>query len=216
MDQYNRCLLQVPVFQALTEDRLIAISDLIEPRHYHADETIYDEADVIETLGVIHRGSIKLRKINEDGKERILSILYPGDYFGEASLLISKESQYDIVALEESAICTIELDAFRAIMKRDETMMLSMMDSLIQRIASRDDLVIAESLVPAKERVLKALAHYATPEGFVQLPLSKKDLASSLGITPETMSRAINTLVREGILEKKENELYFKKNTGAQ
>lgn len=210
MNQYNRCLLQVPVFQELTEDRLVAISGLIEPRHYHADETIYYETDMIETLGVIHRGSVKLRKINEDGKERILSILYPGDYFGEASLLISKESQYDIVALEESAICTIELNAFRAIMKCDETMMLSMMDSLIQRIASRDDLVITESLMPAKERVLKALTHYATPEGFVQLPLSKKDLASSLGITPETMSRAINTLVKDGIIQRINQNIYIK------
>lgn len=209
MDSYNRCLLKVQVFKDLSESRLKAISDLIEPKHYHVDEAIYLEGDVIKTLGVIHRGSIKLRKLNEDGKERILSILYPGDYFGESSLLRSKESQYDIVAIEESAICTIDLDAFRVLMTRDETMMLSMMDSLIQRIANRDDLVIAESLVPAKDRVLKALQHYANQEGSIRLPLSKKDLASSLGITPETMSRAINALIREGKIEKRNRELYL-------
>lgn len=209
MDSYNRCLLKVEVFKDLSESRLKAISDLIEPKHYHVDEAIYLEGDVIKTLGVIHRGSIKLRKLNEDGKERILSILYPGDYFGESSLLRSKESQYDIVALEESAICTIDLNAFRVLMTRDETMMLSMMDSLIQRIASRDDLVIAESLVPAKDRVLKALKHYANQEGSIRLPLSKKDLASLLGITPETMSRAINALIREGKIEKRNRELYL-------
>ena len=211
MDSYNSCLLQVHVFKELSDDRLSTISELLKPRHYHIDETIYHEGDVIEMLGIIHHGSVKLRKINEDGRERILSILYPGDYFGESSLLTSKTSQYDIVALEDSTVCTIELNPFRSILKQDETMMVSMMESLIQRIASRDNLVMAESLVPAKDRVYKSLQHYANDEGRIFLPLSKKDLAGSLGITPETMSRAIKSLVDDEKIEKNNNELYLKK-----
>lgn len=209
METYNDCLLRVPVFSGLDRESLVAISALIEPRNYKTNETIYREEDLVDALGVIHRGSVKLSKTNSEGKERIVTALLPGDYFGETSLLNSEKSQYDIVALEDTWICTIKLDDFRKYMKTNQNLTLTMLQSMIDRVSHRENVVLEQSLIPANERVYEALSHYTNSESKVILPLSKKDLANSLGITPETFSRCLGKLEKEHKIIRKGQDIFI-------
>lgn len=197
MTTINPCLKHVPVFANLDEKMLIEISKIISAKDYKANDVIYHEGDLIESLGIIHRGSVKLTKSNEDGKERIISILLLGDYFGESSLLVSQKNEFEVVALEDTTIHHIKLDNFRKLMLTHQDMTLSMLQSLIDQIANRDRAVVNESLIPAYDRVYDALLHYSDFDGLVNLPISKKDLANSLGITPETFSRSLNILEKD-------------------
>lgn len=209
METYNDCLLSVPVFVGLDRESLIAISALIEPKHYESNEVVYHDGDLIDTLGVLHRGSVKLSKTNIDGKERIVTVLLPGDYFGETSLLESQNAQYDIVALEDTWICTIDVERFRSLMKTNQDMMLTMLQSMIDRVSDRENVVMEQSLIPADERVYDALAHYTNEKFKVNLPISKKDLANSLGITPETFSRCLSKLEKNRKIMRKGQEIYI-------
>lgn len=204
---YNECLLNVPVFAHLEEAMLVEISKLIQAKHYAANEIIYHEGDLVESLGIIHKGSVKLAKVNEEGKERIISILLMGDYFGESSLLVSERTEYEISALEDTWVCTIELSDFRNLMSVHQDMTLSMLQSLIDQIAEKDRAVVNEALVPAHDRVYDTLLHYSDLKGKVVLPISKKDLANSLGITPETFSRSLSKLEREQRIKRVKQEI---------
>lgn len=209
METYHECLLNVPVFVGLERESLIAISALIEPKHYKANEVVVHDEDLIEALGVLHVGSVKLSKTNMEGKERIVSVLLPGDYFGETSLLTSQAAQYDIVALEDTFICTIDVEKFRALMKTNQEMMLTMLQSMIDRVSDRENVVLEQSLIPANERVYDALSHYTDKDSKVSLPISKKDLANSLGITPETFSRCLSKLEKDNKIRRKGNDIFI-------
>ena len=209
METYNDCLLNVPVFVGLDRETLITISGLIEPKHYRMNETVHHEGDLVDALGVLHHGSVKLSKTNVEGKERIVTVLLPGDYFGETSLLESETSQYDIVALEETWICTINLEKFREYMKTNQELMLTMLQSMIDRVSDRENVVLEQSLIPANERVLDALTHYTDKDSLVSLPISKKDLANSLGITPETFSRCLGKLEKDKKIIRKGQDIFI-------
>lgn len=209
METYNDCLLNVPVFVDLDRETLVAISALIEPKHYKANEVVYHDDELVDALGVLHVGSVKLSKTNIEGKERIVSVLLPGDYFGETSLLTSQNAQYDIVALEDTWICTIDVEKFRALMKTNQDMMLTMLQSMIDRVSDRENVVLEQSLIPANERVYDALSHYTDDKARVSLPISKKDLANSLGITPETFSRCLSKLEKDGKILRKGQEIFI-------
>ena len=209
MESYNDCLLNVPVFAGLDRESLISISALIEPIQYASNEIVYHDGEFIDALGVLHIGSVKLSKTNVEGKERIVSVLLPGDYFGETSLLESQVAPYDIVALEDTWICTINVEKFRALMKTNQDMMLTMLQSMIDRVSDRENVVMEQSLIPANERVYDALAHFSNDKLKVDLPISKKDLANSLGITPETFSRCLSKLEKKGKIMRDGQEIYL-------
>ena len=197
MDKCNPCLLNVPVFAELDTEMLIEISDLIRPVFYEDNEVIYNQGDLIEDLSIVYKGSVKLLSSNEAGKQRIVKILLHGDYFGETSLLTSQKTEFKIVAIEDTWIHNLKLEAFRKLMLTNEKMTLSMLQSLIDQIADRDEEVAKSSLIPAYDRVYDALLHYSDFDGMVNLPISKQDLANSLGITPETFSRSLNKLEKD-------------------
>lgn len=200
MSNYNQCLLKVPMFQSLPEADLLAITKLIEPRSYEAMETIIQENDAITRLGVIHKGSVKVCTYNEAGKEHILAVLLPGDYFGEHALIKDENAQYEIVALEKTWICTLDIAQLRLLMRDKQTMTFSMMQSLIDRIAQTQMQSTQQSLMNAEKRLFHSLLHYAQEDGNVMLPLSKKDLARSLDMSPETFSRRLKDLEKKGKL----------------
>ncbi len=208
MSLINPCLKHVPIFENLEKTMLIKISKIISAKDYKANDVIYRENELVESLGIIHRGSVKLTKSNEDGKERIISILLLGDYFGESSLLVSQRNEFEVVALEDTTIHHIKLDDFRKLMLAHQDMTLSMLQSLIDQIANRDRAVVNESLVPAYDRVYDALLHYSDLNGLVNLPISKKDLANSLGITPETFSRTLNTLEKAQRIKREKADIF--------
>lgn len=209
METYNKCLLKVPVFADLDVNMLAEISKYIEPIHYEANEIIYHEGELIDVLGIIHSGSVKLLTANEAGKHRIVRILLSGDYFGETSLLTSQKTEYDIQAIEDTCVHNIKLDSFRKLMKDDQNMTFSILQSLIDQISIRDEEVVKTSLIPAYKRVYDTLLHYSDNAGLVYLPISKQDLANSLGITAETFSRSLNKLEKEGKIKRDKNDIYI-------
>ena len=80
-----RLLKRVPIFSQLCDDELEKIRKLCVTQHYQKDRLILIEEESGNTLFIIQRGRVKVSRVSDDGREVILSILEPGEFFGELS-----------------------------------------------------------------------------------------------------------------------------------
>lgn len=200
MNKYNTCLLGVPIFKNLKEEDLIAISDLIQPIDLIKNNDLYQVDDTISDLYILHRGSLKVYNINEQGKIQILRILKPGDFLGENALFTQSTASEYVGAMVSSHICRIPGEAFKKLLETSPLLSLEIIKVLAQRLDSIEGKVLLNSTLPTQQRILKTLEQLADDTGMVLLPTSKKDFAASLGMAQETLSRQLSMLQKDGII----------------
>ncbi len=80
------CVRNVPIFKGLNEDEISIIEEVINHQTFKKGEYIFQEGETSETLYVIHKGTVKISKLSDEGKEQIIRLLFPGDFFGQYAL----------------------------------------------------------------------------------------------------------------------------------
>lgn len=202
------CTKKVSLFSKLDKYQLDTITSLIERKHYNKGELVLRFGDDFDRLYIVNHGTLKAVSYNEDGKEQILYILKDGDSIGELSLLKKAESQYDLIAIKESYICTIPKYKFDEFIKTNPDVIFAVLESTYEKITSLEKLVGAIASNDGDSR-LKFLINRLikqsgdkTSEGIIiNLELNREDMANFVGVTRETISRKLSKLSDEGILK---------------
>jgi CRP-like cAMP-binding protein len=202
--QTDSCVRYVPVFKGLNNDEVQDLSQVVKSRTYSKGDYIFREGDVSEALVVVHKGTIKVSKVSDEGKEQIIRILFPGDFFGQYALLDNKQHYADAEVLEETTACLLHKTDFKVILERNPSMALNFMMALSDMLQIADEWIGTISLLEVERRLAKALLLFYEKEyegEFFQLPVPKKDFASLIGATPETLSRKLVNLQNEQVIE---------------
>lgn len=201
----DNCVSHVPIFRKLTGEQQSAVMRLAHPLHVAAGETIYPQGASKAPLIVLHEGSVKLVRLGRDGKERVTRVLGPGDFAGEASLLTGARPDHAAVALGDAIACSFQREDFAALLGRHPQIGFTMMGALSQQLAQSHDLLDQMTSRPVSARLadyILGLAAERTPTGLrVTLALPKKDIASLLGTTPESLSRALAQLAERAVVQ---------------
>lgn len=103
---------QVPIFQGLNEEEMILLQNVVQIRDYQKGDVIFREGDPSDTLYIIGEGIIKITKVAEDGKEQIVRLLFPDDFFGQSAMLQSENHYANAVAINDTVIYTIQKQDF--------------------------------------------------------------------------------------------------------
>jgi CRP-like cAMP-binding protein len=202
--QTGSCVRTVPVFKGLNQVDLEDLSQVINSRTYTKGDFIFREGDLSDSLVVIHKGAIKISKFSDEGKEQILHILFPGDFFGQYSLLENKKHYADAEVIEDTTVCLLHKNDFKVILERNPAMAMNFMMALSELLQKADEWIGTISLLEVERRLAKALLLFYEKddeEEFFQLPVPKKDFASLIGATPETLSRKLVHLQSIQVLE---------------
>ena len=194
------CLGVVPIFQGLREEERLQIAGAARSRQYRKGEFIYSAGEYSSALFVLHTGQVKLFRLNASGREQVLRVLSPGDFFGELSLFSSRPHTDSAQALGEVSMCALNGDAFKEIMAKQPLIAFKVMDALSQRLEKADGLLEAVSLSPVTQRLAGALLDLSAGKKTINLPMSKGDFASQLGMSQETLSRRLAAMQEEGLL----------------
>ncbi len=201
----DNCVAHVPIFRGLTDDQQSAVAGLARPLHVRAGEPLYLQGARDAPLIVLHTGSVKLVRLGRDGKERVTRVLGPGDFSGEASLLTGARPDHAAVAVADTVACSFRRVDFASLLGRHPQIGLTMMGVLSQRLAQSQDLLDQVTSRPVGARLadyLLGLEAERHPLGLkVTLPLPKKDVASLLGTTPESLSRALAKLAERAVVQ---------------
>lgn len=201
----SACITTVPVFKGMPEPELLQLQKVTRSRTFQKGEFIFREGERSETLLIVNEGLIKLTKTSVDGKEQIVRLLFPGDFFGLYALLRDEQHYMNAEALTPTGICFIDKKDFLETMAKNAEMSFRFVVALNDRLYEADESVGFLSLMDVEERLARALLLFSDKmnagHGAFTLPISKKDLASFIGTTPETVSRKLLSFVSQEIIE---------------
>jgi rhodanese-related sulfurtransferase len=105
------------IFRDLPRENLDEIARSVEDRVVPPNASIFREGDHGDNFYIIHSGRVRIFKKNEVGMERDLSILGPGDSFGEIALLTGEPRSADAEAMEETRLMVLSKDQFDRIIR---------------------------------------------------------------------------------------------------
>lgn len=205
------CLAHVPVFTGLRSSEVELLHSVMQTAQYRKGELIFREGDRSESLYVVNRGIIKLTKLEDNGKEHIIRLLFPGDFFGQFALLQEKPHYASAYAADTTGVCRIHRGDFLDILRRDPDTSARFMTALSTQLEEADAWAAVLTLLEADRRLAKMLLYFrqkaAPTSSAFTLPVSKKELAGLIGATPETLSRKLRQLSEGGVLSVARREL---------
>ena len=160
-----------------------------------------------DSLYLIETGSVKLTLFNKDGKVIILSTLDAGDFFGEFSLLDGQPRSCTVIAETDCDLFILTRQTFTSLLNEIPEMALNILKEMSLRLRKADKKIESLALLDVNGRVLQVLYEIASEDGkktdadysFDKLP-THDVIADIVGTTRESVTRAISSIRRIGIL----------------
>jgi CRP/FNR family transcriptional regulator len=200
----DTCVARVPVFAGLTAEDQHRVAAVARPTPLAAGESAASPADVLPQLMVVHTGRLKITRIAADGSERIVRVLGPGEFAGETAVFTRSRPADHATALDDARLCVFRHDDLEALIRRHPDIGLRMLAAVAERLDDTETRLRALTSRDVEARVADYLLGLpsswdgAVPT--VTLPLAKKDVASLLDTSPETLSRALTRLTGRGVI----------------
>jgi CRP/FNR family transcriptional regulator len=170
------------------------------------DELLFSDGELAHSFFVVAVGRVKVFKLSEGGKEQILMIANPGDSFAEAAMFAGGKFPASAQALVDSELIAISREKFVALVKASPDLSLTLIARLSQLLRKLTGLVEELSLTDVTTRLahhLCGMTDLKTGKVLRKITLSEKKttLASQLGTIPETLSRSLAKLTKEGVIK---------------
>ena len=195
-------LQRVPLFAQLSAPDLQRVVDVARERAYPKNSVILFEDDPGDALYVVATGQVKVVLIGEDGREVILSVMGPGEFFGEMSLLDDEPRSAHVIAMEESALVVLRREDFEGILSQTPAIALALLREMSRRLRRADEKVGSLVLLDVQGRVARLLLDMASEEDGERITrrLTHHTIAQMIGSSRETVSRTMRDLVDRGLI----------------
>lgn len=205
MAKGDLCVTRVPIFQGLTHQQQLHVAEFIRPLSVRRGEPVYTPGDSVSRLLVVHSGQLKVSHLAANGQEQVLRTVTEGDVVGERAFLSGHRPNDLVLALEDSQMCVFNHADLSTLIRDYPDISQRMLQTLSDRLASVERQLVAITSSDVTARVAAYLLDLtSTGRGgipTVRLPMAKKEIATYLGTTPETLSRRLAELSASGTIQ---------------
>ncbi|RLQ87921.1 Crp/Fnr family transcriptional regulator [Notoacmeibacter ruber] len=149
---------------------------------------------------MIRNGLLKVEVSNEAGEPGVAGFLFPGEPVVTNTLFRSAI----VSALEPTTFCILDLKTVAHLPDRSGSMFCAVIEELSAQAAYDQQRLIEARIGKVRDRMLRFLEQIEQRSGkrSITLSMSRDDIAHYLDTTPESVSRAISQLTREGVIER--------------
>ena len=189
-------------------DTLQLLQDRLAPRRrlVRAGDVLYRAGERFGALHVLNTGFFKMVNLASDGREQVVSLKFRGDWLGFDGIAGAAYS-CDAVAMDTGDVWTIRYDELLAAC-RDCPALLTVLHEAMSRQIGRDrESLMSLCTLPADARVAEFLRHWADSlarsglrSDQIMLRMTRAEIGNYLGMTLETVSRALSKLARDKII----------------
>lgn len=201
-------LRQAPLFNALDDEGARTLRRQMTDVKLSRGEHLFNEGDEGDSLYVVLDGKIKLTRAAPDGRENLLSVLGPGDMFGELSLFDPGPRTSTASAVTDATLASLREDALLPWLTEHPQGSTHMMRALVQRLRRANDVIADLVFTDVPGRVAKNLLDLAErfgtqePDGLhVHHDLTQEELAQLVGASRETVNKALADFAARGWLQ---------------
>tara|TARA_B100000029_G_scaffold481992_1_gene531549 strand:+ start:549 stop:1235 length:687 start_codon:yes stop_codon:yes gene_type:complete len=210
----SEALSSINIFADLSESELSELKKVCKPRKYLKNSMIILEEEFGDVVFVVESGTIKITRVNDEGKEVILALLGPGEIFGELAILDGETRSANALAQENCKLLAINSEDFLYILKHHFSVSFNLMCELAKRLRKSDQQIEALSLSDAEHRIGVSLLNLAEDMGVIRkgkvtiqnLPF-QQDIANMAGTSRETVSRVLKILENKSMISKEGHTL---------
>lgn len=208
-----RCL---PHFRGLAPELLERIAAGCRLREVRAGQLVFAEGEPVRAFYAVLEGGVRLYRLASDGREQVLHHIRPGHSFAEAALLTMHAYPASAAAMATpTRLLEIGGETFLPLFRSEPRLAAAMVASLsvwlLQLVERVEDLSIPSAESRLARWLLRLPAHAGAGGLAVTLPMTKKELAAQLAMTPETLSRLLRRWQDCGLLETRGRELVLRK-----
>lgn len=207
MKDRNEALRGIPLFRDMPEKDLADIAGLLIDRKFPRDAVIYEDGSMGDYMYIISEGQVKITKMSEDGREKILEILGPGNFHGEMALLDRAPRSASAKTTTPCVLLALSRADFLGLLKQNHEVTLELIRVLARRLRETDEQIkglLFERVEGRTRRLLARLAKEAVPgreDRMATSPITHQQLADLVGTSRETITRVVKELKDEGWLE---------------
>ena len=191
-------LSSVPLFIDLDDVELENVEEHCTPRKYPKNSMVILEEEFGDIIFIILMGTVKITRVNDEGKEVILALLGAGEIFGEMAILDGEARSANALAQEDCELLAIQKSEFLNLLRRNFKISFALMCELAKRLRKSDQQIEALSLSDAEHRIGVSVLNLAEDMGVIrkgQVTIDKlpfqQDIANMSGTSRETVSRVL-------------------------
>lgn len=172
---------------------------------YARSALVFSQGDLATDVFYIQKGSVKLSVLSRTGKEAVVAILGPGDFFGEGCLAGQPRRMATASALSASTVLVVEKPKMLEVLHKETSLAERFLSHMLARnIRIEEDLIdqLFNSSEKRLARALLLLARYGKEDQLLKLPkLSQETLAEMVGTTRSRINFFMNKFRDLGFIE---------------
>ncbi len=208
---------KVSIFNTLSDRDAKEISPYLLTQRFRKKETIFSEGDPSEWFYIVVRGKVKITKLSQEGKEIILEIISPLEFFGGIAVVRGFPYPANAVAMEDTETLRISKKNLLSVLDRFPNLMYCMATNIGDRIKGSHEMLKSIALEKVEARIASLLVKLSdkagerVPEGVaIDMKLTKQDIAEMVGTTVETSIRTMSKLSKAGLVAHKGGKIIIR------
>ncbi len=174
-------------------------------RPLHKGEHLYRQAAAFNSLYIVHTGTIKIYRLSEGGEDRVWGFHLPGEIVGTDGLHKQKYLN-SAVALDTATVCEISLSNLARLFKENKSFVKAFLSRIYGEVLESQFMAL-QNTKPSEQQVAAFLVNLSNryekrhlSYSAFRLPMSRRDIASYLGMAVETLSRILTRFQERGWL----------------
>lgn len=207
-DMKKLCISIVPIFNHLKYEEMLEIVKTSQTKNYKKGEMVFRAGEPSEHLYIVHKGQVKIYRLSESGKEQLIRVMEPGDFLGELALFTNDSLSSYAETMSDTEICAIHKSDMQELLLTNPSISLKILEVFSKRLNEAEKNMERFSSQDSEKRLANYLLDLANLDDGsslhnpvkITLPISKKDLASYIGMTRETLSRRLTSFQEQGFI----------------
>ena len=194
----------VPLFASFPDEQLRTLVSVVTRRSVPRSAVIMAAGDPIDSLYIVISGRLKVMMGDADGKEVILSLIGPGEFFGEMGLIDDSPRSASVITIEPCELLSVTKRDFKNCLAGNFEMSMTVMRGLVRRLREADRKIGSLALLDVYGRVARLLldmSEEVNGQKTVTKRLPKQDIAKMIGASREMVSRVMKDLQLGGYIE---------------